>query len=156
VVFYARDLNGKKIKFSKRELYNIRRKWEEHLENRGFVIKTAPWRGRIRVNLYQNSKLNELEVKYIKTQRQVWAWMTKAIDIEKSFREEKESKRREEKRKRTELIKRETERKNLLRDITKRILNNHRGGEGRETEKGKQLKINQNKKSLNSTIPRPN
>ena len=159
VVFYARDLNGKKIKFSKRELYNIRRKWEEHLENRGFVIKTAPWRGRIRVNLYQNSRLNEPEIQYIKSQRQVWALMTKAINEEKSFREKEEErkrKRKEEERKRTEPLKRETEQKNLLRDITKRILNNHRRGEGRETEEGKQLKINQNKKSLNSTIPRLN
>ena len=159
IIFYARNVNGKKIKFSKSELYTLRRRWEEYLENRGFVIKTAPWRGRIRVNLYQNSKLNEPAIQYIKTQRQVWTWMTKAIDIEKNFREKEEErkrKRKEEEKKRTEPLKRETEQKNLLRDIMKQILNNHRRGEGRETEEGKQLKINQNKKSLNSTIPRPN
>jgi len=156
VIFYARDTNGKKISFSKSELYNLRRKWEEHLESKGFIIKTAPWRGRIRVNLYQNSKLNETAIQYIKSQRQVWAWMTKAIDEEKAFREKEERKRREEERKRTETPKKENERKTLLRDIIKRILNKHTEGGGRETEDKKQLKINQNKKLLNSTIPRPN
>jgi len=150
VIFYARNVNGKKISFSKSELYTLRRRWEEYLENRGFVIKTAPWRGRIRVNLYQNSKLNEPAIQYIKTQRQVWAWMTKAIDIEKSFRE------KEEERKRTEPIKREQkfpERK-TLRDTLERILKGKlaeiKRRKEEQEEKEKKLKTKQNQ----TTLPR--
>jgi len=160
IVFSSRNKDGKKIKFNKKQLYDLRRKWEEILEKRGYEIKNATWRKRERVpNFWLNGKINENAVKYIITQRHTWALMTKAINEEKRFREKEEErkrKRKEEERKRTEPLKRETERKKLLRDITKRILNNHRRGEGRETEEEKQLKINQNKKPLNSTIPRLN
>jgi len=149
VIFYARNVNGKKISFSKSELYNLRRTWENYLENKGFTIKTAPWRGRIRVNLYQNSKLNELEVKYIKTQRQVWAWMTKAIDIEKSFREEKERKRREPIKREQKFPERKTLRDTLERILKGKLAEIKRRKEEQE-EKEKKLKTKQNQ----TTLPR--
>ena len=95
VVFSSRDINKKKIYFNKNQLYNLRRKWEEYLKNKDFTIKTATWRGQKKVlNLYENGKLNEKAIKYIKTKRQIWALVQEAIDAERIFEKEKREKQK--------------------------------------------------------------
>jgi len=88
VVFSARRKDGKKVRLNRKDLSELQRKWDEYLTRAGFQVKTAPWRRQVKAkDFWQNGKINEDVVRYVKTQRHVWALLTKAVDAEKVFRE---------------------------------------------------------------------
>ena len=96
VVFSARRKDGKKVRLNRKDLSELQRKWDEYLTRAGFEVKTAPWRRQVKAkDFWQDGKINEDVVRYVKTQRSVWALLTKAVNEEKVFRESQSFERKQ-------------------------------------------------------------